>query len=153
MARPNIATPDTTMPEGTYYVGDLCYVFDDDSWTEICDLQFASIQHCLDGAFVLKDGTRFANVSTHYGDGVYADQDGYTYGVDSGSIGCVLWSVVEKYRRYDDAHLLSMARKVEFTKPFQINGTPDGMINIGHIDIYTGFEDEVEGEDEDEDEK
>ena len=76
------------MKAGTYYVGDLCYVLHE-RWDEVCELIIEG-NRCLDGEFNLKDGTRFAIYGTAYGDGNYFDQNGKSYDVDAGSIGCVL---------------------------------------------------------------
>lgn len=74
---------------GLYYIGDLCYVLDDKDWDEVCELTIDGHQ-CLSGEFQFKDGRRFAMYNTKFGDGVYQDQFGNRYCVDSGSIGCIL---------------------------------------------------------------
>ena len=77
------------MPAGKYYVGDLCYVMHNE-WDEACNLMFDPMNGDPgEGVFSLKDGRRFAIFGTAYGDGVYDDQEGREYCVDSGSIGCI----------------------------------------------------------------
>lgn len=77
------------MPAGKYFVGDLCYVMHNE-WDEACNLMFDPMNgDGSDGTFTLKDGRRFAIFGTAYGDGVYDDQEGREYPVDSGSIGCI----------------------------------------------------------------
>jgi hypothetical protein len=76
-----------TLPAGTYYVGDLCYVLDS-VWDKVCE-QIISGETVKNGIFNLDDGTQFAIYSTKYGDGIYKDEIGNEYAVDSGSIGCV----------------------------------------------------------------
>jgi hypothetical protein len=78
-----------TMPAGTYWVGDLCYVLSDEDWDEVCELTIHG-NTCLSGEFSFKDGRKFAMYSTEWGDGEYHDQAGFSYSVDSGSIGCIL---------------------------------------------------------------
>lgn len=71
----------------SYYVGDLCYVMHDE-WDEICDLTISGIA-LESGEFELADGRKFIIFNTAYGDGVYPDQNGKHYSVDSGTIGAI----------------------------------------------------------------
>lgn len=83
-------TDKNMMPgDAWYYVGDLCYVMHD-VWSEVCELMFpvGSIR-AKEGIFTLKDGRQFAIFGTAYGDGTYFDEDGDSYPVDSGTIGCI----------------------------------------------------------------
>jgi len=81
------------MPAGKYYVGDLCYVFSDEEWQEICSLIFPNKNsRMVEGCLTLKSGKQFVIYSTKYGDGTYEDQAGNEYSVDSGTIGCTLIS-------------------------------------------------------------
>ena len=84
------------MIKGEYYVGDLCYVLHDE-WDEVCQLLFSGRDDhgCNQGEFNLKDGRRFALYSTKYGDGNYFDQNGRSYDVDAGSIGCILMEDID----------------------------------------------------------
>lgn len=107
------------MKAGRYYVGDLCYVLHDE-WPEVCDLIIEG-NKCLQGEFNLKDGRRFAIYNTAYGDGTYYDQDGNAYGVDSGSIGCILFDDID----WDCAR----------------NATDGGNLSGFHQDFYTGAQD------------
>jgi hypothetical protein len=82
------------MQEGEYFVGDLCYVLSDEQWDEVCRLTFPfrrgpNKRKSVNGKFVLKGGVEISLHGTAYGDGVYLDQRGREYGVDSGTIGCV----------------------------------------------------------------
>ena len=56
-----------SMRPGKYYVGDLCYVMDDE-WDDVCSLIIQG-NECVDGEFTLPDGRRFASYGTMYGDG------------------------------------------------------------------------------------
>jgi hypothetical protein len=55
---------EVTLPEGKYVIGDI---------------------PCLN----LKSGAKATEFNTMYGDGIYKDNYGKSYFVDSGSIGCV----------------------------------------------------------------
>ena len=128
-----------TMPAGKYYVGDLCYVMHDE-WDEFCSLTING-HNVLDGEFNLKDGRRFATYTTKYGDGNYFDQDGKSYDVDAGLIGCV---ALEDINFDDKSNFVAGGRVVEFTKDFT-TFSAGGVITIGNISIDT---DPVEEEEE-----
>lgn len=132
------------MPAGEYYVGDLCYVLGD-RWDQVCDL-IISGNECLEGKFVLPDGTEFCIYNTKYGDGCYEDQYGNTYDVDAGSIGCVLVSAIKGELPHSDYYLL------EEHKDFVV-GRKDGTITIGPLDIDTDPREEEYDEYEEEEEE
>ncbi|CAB4159416.1 hypothetical protein UFOVP699_152 [uncultured Caudovirales phage] len=129
------------MQAGKYYVGDLCYVLND-RWDEVCDLIIVD-HKCLDGEFELKDGTRFAIYGTKWGDGVYRDQHGNGYPVDSGSIGCVLVEDITE-GELDDG----LGNIFDFKESFTTD-SDDGIIQIGDVEIDTrGESDDEEDYDE-----
>lgn len=84
------------MKAGEYYVGDLCYVFTDEQWSEVCDLMYrfnkqTGKEEDNEGILKLEDGTEFAIFGTLWGDGSYPNsQNSKMHCVDSGTIGCVL---------------------------------------------------------------
>jgi hypothetical protein len=127
-----------TMPAGKYYVGDLCYVMTDEEWEEFCGITIDGTK-CLDGEFQLSDGRKFATYGTAYGDGTYQDEDGDSYSVDAGLIGCILVSDI-KANNYDN--LLELGCIEDFDSPFVTcggRGTKNwnGVIQFGHIMIET----------------
>jgi len=128
------------MKAGKYYVGDLCYVLGD-RWDEVCDLIIVG-HNCLDGEFELKDGTKFAIYGTAYGDGVYPDQHGNGYPVDSGSIGCVLVDDITE-GELDEG----LGNIFDFKESFTTD-SDDGVIMIGDVVIDTRGESEEEDLDE-----
>jgi hypothetical protein len=127
------------MKAGKYWIGDLCYVLGN-RWDEVCNLIIVG-HKCLDGIFTLKDGTEFAIFSTAHGDGVYTDSSGIgTYPVDSGSIGCVLFSEIDEKAK-PIAH--GCGNIIDFKdsfKPFAFNG----LIEFGDISIMTDYEEDEE---------
>jgi hypothetical protein len=133
------------MRAGTYYVGDLCYVLHDE-WDEACKLMFAGRDdhNCNQGEFNLSDGRRFAIYSTAYGDGTYEDQNGRSYGVDSGSIGCILLSDIDVYH---PDNFVGDGQTITFDQDFY-TGYQDGKIMFHNVSIDTDPEDIEEEEDE-----
>lgn len=73
------------MRAGKYWVGDLCYLVPHEHWDKVVAF-LGDGKTPREGEFDL-EGHRGAIFSTHHGDGVYPDQFGNTYGVDSGTIG------------------------------------------------------------------
>ena len=113
----NAPDNDTTctgmMPAGRYWVGDLCYVLHD-AWSEVC--------RCGDGVHTLADGRRIAKFATIHGDGLYDDDDGNGYGVDSGTLGCILADDIRDTSASDE-----LGKWVTAAEPFTPRRTyPDG---------------------------
>lgn len=133
------------MQAGTYWIGDLCYVMHGE-WKEVCSLIIQD-GDVLDGEFNLADGRRFAIYSTAYGDGEYRTNTGASLGVDAGSIGCIR---LEDIDQTDSSNMIKLGTIVEFDTKFKTSGYTesrhdwDGVIKIGHVEIYTGYEEEEE---------
>lgn len=70
-----------TFPAGKYYIGDLCYVLDD----ELIDAAVCG----RDDGFHTNGKHVLGYFSTAYGDGCYRGTNGQSYGVDAGMIGIV----------------------------------------------------------------
>ena len=127
------------MKAGKYYVGDLCYVMHDE-WDEFCSLTING-HNVLSGEFNLKDGRRFATFTTRWGDGNYFDQDGKSYDVDAGLIGCIALDDIDQTH---PSNFISGGRIVEFVNDFS-TFSAGGVITIGNVVIDT---DPVEQEEE-----
>jgi hypothetical protein len=98
------AADGVTMPPGRYWVGDLCYVLQDE-WGGSCGKP--------DGVHALPDGRRVAMFSTIHGDGTYFDEQGREYAVDSGSLGCILAADIGR----EDAYV-NLGAFVTVAEPF-----------------------------------
>ena len=134
------------MQAGKYYVGDLCYVMDDDEWDQVCECIIQG-KKVVDGEFELDDGRKFAIYSTAWGDGVYNDYYGNSYSVDAGSIGCIKVEDIRDVKNKMDIELLGAI--VEFETDFVTGGGRgtkgwNGIIQFGRIAIETDpvYEDE-----------
>jgi len=126
-----------TMPAGKYYIGDLCYVMHDE-WDEAVSLMFPPGHEGrgVDGEFVLKDGRRFANFGTRWGDGTYISNIQTRHLVDSGSIGCIR---VEDIRDDTYDNIETLGAVVEFDQPFEVSEDA-GLIRFGEVAIETNPE-------------
>lgn len=135
-----------TMKKGTYYVGDLCYVMHEPNlWDRVIDLLYppnAPLQYTsegipyigkhLEGEFEL-DGAKFAIFTTSYGDGSYLDNYDRIYGVDSGTLGCILITDIAK----DDLENIEFGNQIEFENDFEVK-SENGIIIFGDVRINTG---------------
>ena len=136
------------MNPGKYWIGDLCYVMHD-AWNECCELFFKDrTDHgCNEGVFQLKDGRKFANFNTRYGDGGYESSIDATFYVDSGSIGCIKLEDIRD-ETYSMSQIKGLGAIVTFEDDFVVS-EHNGTISFGDLDIYTGdnpyeFEEEEE---------
>lgn len=87
-----------------YYIGDLCYVLGDTEWETVC----AYLDGDPDDEFCLnpesdENPRAFACLPTAYGDGVYFDQDGNEYSVDSGTIGMINVRFITEREKLENA--------------------------------------------------
>lgn len=125
------------MPAGRYFVGDLCYVMHP-QWEEFCDLTIVG-NDCVDGQFALKNGVKFAQFRTEYGDGRYDDQLGNEYPVDAGLIGCILVDDIS-----DTEAWMKGGNIIDFPADFECYAEEGGTLNFGHISIQTGDDEDPE---------
>jgi len=127
------------MPEGTYFIGDLCYVMGDD-WDEVCDLTTYG-ESMLSGKFTLSDGRVFAVLGTKYGDGEYHSQKGEAFPVDSGLIGAI--KIEDAVVGRDEILGEGFGVIHEFGSPFAICDN-DGVLFFGGIIIDTRMDGDEE---------
>ena len=139
LLEPKTDTTEVTLPEGKYYIGDLCYVFDDNEWDEVCSLTFGS-DRPLQGKYKLADGREFVMFRTFIGDGVYDIEyngQGVSYApVDSGTIGAILAKDVNKA-------IFVNGRSPYFITDLEEGAVcsvdDDGTMTFGDYEIHTGY--------------
>jgi len=135
------------LPAGTYYVGDLCYVVNDDDWSDFCERSFPDSYTEVVGIFETFEGINYANFGTKYGDGGYADYNGRKYSVDSGSIGCI--PVCALSDKCSSALIAHLGNIIDFPEAFEVGYDEEtGTITFGDVEIMTG---DVYGDEDDED--
>ena len=126
-----------TFEAGKYYVGDLCYVLGDTNgydWVEL--LEQTDYLQSESGVFKCHGVTFFCS-ATAFGDGCYPDNEGRTYGVDAGIIGCFPMSGLGESPEVYGGHI------VEFTSAFPcFTCDDDGVIEIGRLSIQTNPQEE-----------
>lgn len=77
-----------TLPAGTYYIGDLCYVITDDNWISL----IKQLNVIKGDVTIPKPVVDMYNIWLHNtlnGDGLFQDESNNQYPVDSGTIGIV----------------------------------------------------------------
>jgi hypothetical protein len=135
------ATTEFMFPAGDYLIIDPCYVYDGARWEALSRAVFREEGGVKTDPVT---GCHFAFSFTATGDGVYADQDGYQYSVDSGSLACLPLAMV-------DAVTLAMlpvhdhskdgtcsGRMVTFTTTWVcVPCDEDGVIRFGPVEIQT----------------
>ena len=135
-----------TLPAGCYLLCDLCYPFSGQQWDEVCELLQTHGETC--GIYELADGTRFGLLPTAHGDGEFTDNLGNSYGVDSGTLGCVrlqdLAPDVAQRFLSTRSHYSRCSAVLTVAAPFVPTAT-DGVLSFGPVSIDTnGWLEEVD---------
>lgn len=120
-----------TMPAGTYYIGDLCYVMHPE-WNEFCSITI-NRHEVVNGEFALDDGRRFAAFRVKYGDGSYVSNIGTEHLVDVGLMGCIRIEDITSTTATIST-MNSIGAIVTFYSPFDVYQS-NGSINFGHVTI------------------
>jgi len=141
-----------TMPAGEYFIGDPCYVFSHETWSDVCDLFSYDDRGTTPPVVTFNERPLWAAM-TCYGDGCYPDDTGHVYGVDSGLIGVVpssLWSTLHDPNGHvlGREHMKRLGRIVVFGNDFAVSvvsGHNSFVIKIGDVSIET---DDTDGDTE-----
>jgi len=135
------------VPAGTYYIGDLCYVINDDVWDEVCNAMFPDGIHPKDGLIEVR-GHQMISFSTMWGDGMYYGH-GYEFPVDAGLIGLISMDSLDENalggKRDNEAEIADFGAIVEFKEDFECY-SDNGYLVFGHIGIDTAGGEEEEDE-------
>ncbi len=127
-----------TMPAGRYWVGDLCSVLGD-VWD---DVPFD------DGVHTLPDGRRVAKFSTIHGDGIYDDDRGNEYSVDSGSLGCILVADIRDAHAYTEpGAFVTVNASFVPRRTYPAGASPDcdgGVLHLAGVQIQLDADDDDE---------
>ena len=131
------------------WVGDPCYIIDDDQWADVLDYTlyfnlFPSREamskghhkynprNKQNGVFTLKDGVTCAVSGTAYGDGCYPDDEGRHYGVDAGMLGIFPAEYAARTGNSRFGHFITVPADYEVTVSYD-----DGTIDFGVVSIHT----------------
>jgi hypothetical protein len=117
----------TTFKKGEYYIGDPCYVVEDDDWIKLLE----DNNYFHDCNFIYKGKKCYAD-GTAYGDGCYQDNHGEAYGVDAGLLGIIPVSIIKVNKK----EMKRLGNVVKFTKDFNVD-SGNGIFHFGNITINT----------------
>jgi hypothetical protein len=110
----------TTLPAGTYYIGDLCYALDDTLYDKVFGPQY----EC--GLFTSLANPKHVFMMGNTDDGLYRGTDGKEYPVDAGIIGIASEATLDpKKAPYDGGSLYT------FTSPVSVKLKEDKFIFYG----------------------
>ena len=129
-----------TLHAGKYYVGDLCYILNQKNgydWNHVLHSTNYLEGHPDQGGACWYNGIRFFCSGTLYGDGRFYDDEGRSYGVDAGIIGCFPVSELPKDFNSNGGHVVEFPQAF-VCEPTHTPGNHEGTISIGHLDIETG---------------
>ena len=125
------------LPAGKYYVGDPCYVLRDDArWRAFSYAMDKASDGGLSACILEFEGAQCFCSPTNCGDGVYYDQNGHAYGVDTGQI-AVLPEAVAGGPDWGGRGPIALVRGFVFYKPFQVGATPGRWLKNAKT-IYIG---------------
>lgn len=122
------------LKKGEYYIGDCCYVLDEDNLNDFDWYDDFCLQFFADGGDIKVKGESIVAFGTAYGDGVYPSNVGFSFPVDAGLIGCTpksLW----KGEGEPFGCLL-----VDFKEDFECYKEGNGTLVFGHVVIETDYE-------------
>lgn len=121
---------DEMFPAGTYYIGDFCYILKEKDYDDIvCSFEYDE-QPYKYRKFL------FCFNNTAYGDGLYGDQYGNKYSVDSGTIGLINIATKVMLKEANKLVKDKLANVVTFDKPFHVCCC-NGLFEFGNIVIDT----------------
>lgn len=135
------------LPQGKYYIGDLCYVMADGHWDEFLELTAlydskGKLVEYEEGFFEFK-GYSVGWHGTEYGDGCYdANRIGninksMMCPVDSGTIGIIPWAYVTMHHTEKEIreHIWGCGIIHEFDAPFYVSLSHDS--EFGNVRVKT----------------
>lgn len=121
-------------PAGIYYIGDFCYILKDQDYQKIvCSFEYDEQAYQYKKFLFCFNGTT-------YGDGLYQDQYGNKYGVDSGTIGIINITTKTMLKEANKLVKDKLANVVTFDKPFHVSCC-NGLFEFGNIVIDTNDDD------------
>lgn len=125
-----------TLPAGVYWIGDLCYVVDDEVWQKFLD-EAAYVGNTMAQHI---DGILYLAFDTEWGDGTYKDQYGNEYDVDASMIGIIPAADV-------DASDMPGGHIFDFKTEFTARRKENGLLVFGHVQIVTDGSDQPNDDD------
>lgn len=128
-----------TLKAGEYYIGDCCYILDEEGLEDFDWVGDFCNQFWNDGENIIIKGHHVVAYNTAHGDGCYPSNINATFPVDAGLIGVV---PKELWKGGGEPFGCEL---VKFESDF-ICDKFAGTLQFGNVLIYTDYEDEYEDE-------
>jgi hypothetical protein len=110
---------------GKYYIGDLCYVINNENWDKLLnDTEY------FQNEYQEFKGQQIFACSTVYGDGIFYDNNDTSYPVDAGILGIMPYDLI------DDKKGIKNGSVVTFDEDFEVF-EENGIFTFGNIEIDT----------------
>lgn len=149
-----------TFKKGKYLVGDLCYVYPDDEWSDYVNENFKNARYGEDiaGAILTYNGIDIFTCATAYGDGEYpVIQDGKeigSFGVDAGMTALIPLELAKTWPEYEnkkDSYVL-----IKLNKDFEIEVFGDKTRpgnwkidnGVDNFEVLTDYDEDEDNEDD-----
>lgn len=118
------------VPAGSYYLGDPCSALGDASWKQVGKTS----NYFYNAPVATINGQRVLGFHTEHGDGLYFDNFGHSFDVDTGLIGLVPEGLIDKHSAY--RRMPRIGTIVKFDEP-TVCSTDRGVMAFGRYQIDT----------------
>lgn len=135
-----------TLPAGAYYIGDPCYILNDEIYHKILmPLVFESLRNRRNAyEFYSNPNNEYTQrgvvMHTLEGDGLYPSNTGLFFAVDSGQIACIDMACIGITEDIDYAVSKNSVCIYNFNKPFNCVRYDNGVLRFNSVSINTGDE-------------
>lgn len=135
-----------TLPAGAYYIGDPCYILNDEIYHKILmPLVFETLRNKRNAyEFYSNPNNEYTQrgvvMHTLEGDGLYPSNTGLFFAVDSGQIACIDMACIGITEDIDYAVSKNSVCIYNFNKPFSCVRYDNGVLRFNSVSINTGDE-------------
>ena len=132
-----------TLPAGAYYIGDPCYILNDEIYHKILmPLVFESLRNRRNAyEFYSNPNNEYTQrgvvMHTLEGDGLYPSNTGLFFAVDSGQIACIDMACIGITEDIDYAVSKNSVCIYNFNKPFNCVRYDNGVLRFNSVSINT----------------
>lgn len=135
-----------TLPAGAYYIGDPCYILNDETYDKILmPFAFETLRNRRNAyEFYSNPNNEYTQrgvvMHTLEGDGLFPSNTGLFFAVDSGQIACIDMACIGITEDIDYAVRKNSVCIYNFNKPFSCVRYENGVLRFNNVSINTGDE-------------
>ena len=128
------------LKKGIYYIGDPCYIFNK-SWDDLLESNDYFNKEGVINIF----NNECVISNTDYGDGIYFDNSGRKYAVDSGLIGILPIELIDKDKvvTFDEVENSIYMHMYAYAEDFEVD-VFEGVFYFGNVIIDTNMDEDEE---------